>query len=197
MSKKIEEELSSAPNDKYAKFFAKFEEIDTLPLEQWKVSHLLGYFCRKWKAHYNADYHWKFNNQNPTKCFEVWQMNVLGSKLSQSPQILRDYIDWVFINVVPKKGKLRSISFMTDDAVVIPYKMNVLLGGKKNLNIDRSTPLPANYQEVLKMPTGTNITTYGDLAFMSQIDPMPNQIALAIEKIIEMGFDMEILKRIV
>ena len=144
MTKKIEEGLNPVPNIKYQKFFDKFAEIDTLPVAEWKTPHLMGFFCRKWKMAFNTDYHWKYNNQNPNKCFEIWQMNTLVAKLSANPQILKDYIDWVFINVVPKKSKLRSISFMTNDEVVIPYKMNVLLGGKKNLNVDRSTPLPVS-----------------------------------------------------
>lgn len=197
MTKKTEEGLNPIPNEKYEKFFAKFAEVETLEVSQWKVAHLLGYFCQKWKAAYETDYHWKFNNPNPNKCFEVWQMNTLVAKLSANPQILKDYIDWIFVNVVPKKSKLRSISFMTNDDVVIPYKMNVLLGGKKGLNVDRSTPLPANYQEVLQTIGSTNIKTYGDLAFISQMDPIPHDIFVAMEQIRQMGFDMDILKRIV
>jgi hypothetical protein len=30
------EELSTIPNDKYAKFFAKFAEIEILDIAQWK-----------------------------------------------------------------------------------------------------------------------------------------------------------------
>ena len=96
MTKKIEE-LSPAPNEKYEKFFAKFAETETLEVAEWKTPHLLGYFCQKWKSVYSTDYHWKFNNPNPNKCFEVWQMNTLVAKLSQNPQILKDYIDWVLI----------------------------------------------------------------------------------------------------
>lgn len=191
-------ELSSIPNDKYRKFFAKFEETATLDVKDWKAAHLLGYFCQKYKQAYGVEYSWKFNNPSPTKCFEVWQLNVLVSKLSQNPQILKDYIDWGFANLVPKaQRRLTSISFLTKEEVIIPYKMKVLLGGKKDLHIDRSTFLPDNYREVLRMPTGTHISTYGDLAFIAQMDPLPNEIALAIEKIVEMGFDMEVLKRIV
>lgn len=197
MTKKSDGELNPIPNEKYQKFFGKFAELETLEVSQWKVAHLLGYFCQKWKAAYETDYHWKFNNPNPNKCFEVWQMNTLVAKLSANPQILKDYIDWIFVNVVPKKSKLRSISFMTNDDVVIPYKMNVLLGGKKGLNVDRSTPLPANYQEVLQTIGSTNIKTYGDLAFISQMDPIPHDIFVAMEQIRQMGFDMDILKRIV
>src|SRR5574338_1540721 len=128
---KIEEtggELSNVPNDKYRKFFDKFAEIETLEVEQWKAAHLLGYFCKKYKETYNADYTWKFNNPSTTKCFEVWQMNTLAARLSANLQILKDYIDWAYKNLVPRaKRRLTSISFMTKDEIVIGYKMNVLL----------------------------------------------------------------------
>jgi hypothetical protein len=200
MSKKIIDdggELSTIPNDKYKKFFAKFSEIDTLDVKDWKVAHLLGFFCKKYKEAYDVEYSWKFNKPTPTKCFEVWQINVLAAKLSANPKILRDYIDWVFEkHVVKAKRRLTSISFMTHDNVVIDYKMNVLLADKKDLHIDRSTALPKDYQSVFGQ-SGTVIHTYGELAFVSQMDPMPEGLRAAFNKIQEMGFDPEILRRIV
>jgi hypothetical protein len=200
MSKKDKDdggELGTIPNDKYKKFFAKFAEIDTLDVKDWKVAHVLGYFCKKYKDAYGVEYSWKFNNPSPVKCFEVWQVNTLSAKLSANPKILRDYIDWVYEKHVTKaKRRLTSISFMTHDNVVIDYKMNVLLAGKKDLHIDRGTALPKDYQSIFEQ-AGTTIRTYGELAFVSQMDPMQDVLAAAFNKIREMGFDPEILKRIV
>lgn len=197
---KVEEtggKLIAVPNEKYQKFFDKFAEIDILPVEQWKLAHLLGYFCNKYQQTYQIDYPWKFNHQNPNKCFEVWQMNTLVAKLSANPKILKDYIDWAFDNLVPQaKRRLTSISFMTKDEVVNPYKMNVLLGGKKNLNIDRSTILPAGYVKVLEQH-GYRLSSYGDLCFLSQMDPMPSEMGIALQELLAAGLDLEILKRIV
>lgn len=191
-------DLSPIPNDKYKKFFEKFVEIETLDVSQWKVAHILGYFCKKYKQTYGIDYSWKFNNQSPTKCFEVWQANTLAAKLSANPKILRDYIDWVFVNYVPKtKARFRSVSFITKDEIVQDYKLNVLLAGQKNLQVDRSTALPSNYAEIMKEVGGVNVSTYGDLAFLSHMDPMPDNIAKAMEKLAEFGLDKEVLKRIV
>lgn len=191
-------DLSPIPNDKYKKFFEKFAEIDTLDVSQWKVAHILGYFCKKYKQTYGIDYSWKFNNQSPTKSFEVWQANTLAAKLSANPKILRDYIDWVFVNYVPKtKARFRSVSFITKDEIVQDYKLNVLLAGQKNLQVDRSTALPSNYAEIMKEVGGVNVSTYGDLAFLSHMDPMPDNIAKAMDKLAEFGLDKEVLKRIV
>lgn len=191
-------DLTPIPNDKYKKFFEKFAEIDALDVSQWKVAHILGYFCKKYKQTYGIDYSWKFNNQSPTKSFEVWQANTLAAKLSANPKILRDYIDWVYENYVPKtKARFRSVSFITKDEIVQDYKLNVLLAGQKNLQVDRSTALPSNYAEIMKEVGGINVSTYGDLAFISHMDPMPDNIAKAMEKLAEFGLDKEVLKRIV
>lgn len=191
-------ELTTVPNDKWKKFFDKFAEIETLDVKQWKVAHILAYFCKKYKQTYGTDYSWKFNNQSPTKCFEVWQINTLSSKLSANPKILRDYIDWVYQTYVPRtKAKFRSVSFITKDETVQDYKMNVLLAGQKNLQVDRSTSLPSIYTDILREVASLNISTYGDLAFVSQMDPMPENIKLAIDKMVAAGFDVEVLRRIV
>lgn len=191
-------DLTPIPNDKYKKFFEKFAEIETLDVSQWKVAHILGYFCKKYKETLGIDYSWKFNNQSPTKCFEVWQANTLAAKLSANPKILKDYIDWAFDNLVKGKNyKPRSISFLTKEEVVIPYKMNVLLAGQKSLNVDRSTQLPATYRDIMREVANLVINTYGDLAFVSQMDPMPENISLAMDRLAAAGFDMGVLGRII
>ena len=191
-------EFSNYPNDKYKAFFLKFAEIETLDIAQWKPVHLLSYFSKKYKETYKEKYTWKFNNPTPSKCFEVWQMSVLSSKLSANPKILRDYIDWVYENIVPKaKRKLTSISFMTKEEVINDYKINVLFAGMKGSNVDRSTPLPANYQDFIKETSGFTIKTYGDLAFLSQMNSPDGETAKVLAKVEEMGFDMEVLKRII
>lgn len=190
-------ELGSAPNEKYAKFFEKFKEIETLPVEQWNTTHILAYFCKKYKEQYNVDYTFKFNSPSPVKCFEVFQVKRLALLLTSNPTLLREYIDWIYANkVVKAKRRLTSISFMTNEGVVNEYKSGVLLAGKKNLNVDRSTPLPDKFKAVFK-EAGTAINTYGELAFVSQMDPPSDELIVAMQKIEELGFDKEVLGRIV
>jgi alkylated DNA nucleotide flippase Atl1 len=75
--------------------------------------------------------------------------------------------------------------------------MNVLLAGQKNLQVDRSTLLPSNYVDIIKELANLNVSTYGDLAFISQMDPMPDNITKALAKLSEFGLDQDVLKRIV
>lgn len=195
--------LGEAPNDKWEKFFAQFSEIDTLENTKWKPVHLLAYFCKKYYDAYNVKYSFKFNSPSPVKSFEVFQIKKLGMLLSANPGILRDYIDWVYKEKVEKgKRRLTSISFMTNEDVVNNYKMNVLLANKKHLHIDRSTALPTDYRETIKVVGPIN--TYGDLSFMYQsfksgafdVD-LALKFSDAMDKLEKLGLDLELLNRIV
>jgi hypothetical protein len=189
-------ELTDYPNEKYRQFFEKFSEIKALDVTEWKPVHVLAYFCKKYEEQYQAKYNFKFNSPSPLKCFEVFQIKRLAMLLSSSPKILRDYIDWVYLTkVVQAKRRLTSISFMTHEGLVQDYKMNVLLSGKKNLNVDRSTPLPANYQSIFQS-IGIATQNYGDLAFLFQMEKTP-ELESAFTKLVELGFDAEIIGRIV
>jgi hypothetical protein len=189
--------LSKIPNDRYRKLFERFKEIDTLPVVEWKKHHLLAYFCHKYKEAYNLEYVWKFNTPAPSKCFEVWQISSLAGKLSAQPKILKHYIDWVFENVVPfAKRRLTSISFLTKEETVTDYKRKVLWVEQTGDNIDRSAALQDKYIEIL-VSAGIDIKTYGDLAFITQTNPIQDNVLEAITKMEEIGFDREALKRIV
>lgn len=160
--------LGDTPNDKYVKFFKQFNEIDTTPVEQWKVVHLLGYFCKQFENTYNTDYQFKYNSPSPSKCFEVFQIKKLGQLLSTKPNILKEYIDWVFADKAGKeKIRFRSISFLTREEVVKEYKLMHLLSSK----IDRSTVLPSEMVVFFNDDNGGErglVSTYGDLAFLQQ-----------------------------
>ena len=187
--------LFDPPNKNYEKFFAKFKEIETLPIEQWKVNHLIGYFTKKYKEHYHTNYKFKFNTTAPSSCFEVFQMKKLGNNLSSDPKILKDYIDWVFkTRVASAKKKLTSISFLTVEGIMTEYKVNVYFAPKHN-SISRSSLLPDNVTAILGS-AGIMAKTYADFAFISQVDPVPDDFRVAFEKVDATGFDRSILGKL-
>lgn len=190
---KLGGELTDYPNDYYRKFFDKFKEISSLKIEEYKPVHIIAYFCQKYKNHYNVDYKFKFNNSSPSKCFEIFQIKKLSMNLSARPNLLIDYIDWVFANKVKKASRrLTSISFLTDDETVNFYKINYLLSPK----LDRTTNLPDNYKYVLSS-NGYNISTYGDLSFLSQISPVPDKLQTCLIDLQDLGLDINILSKII
>lgn len=195
-------ELTDIPNDKYKKFFAKFDEIKTLPTQNWKPIHLIGYFCSKFQETFDTKYSFKFNSPSPSKCFEVFQIKKLASILSSKPQILKDYIDWIFEEKVGIDGKkFRSISFLTKEDIVGEYKMKMLSKPK----MDRTTPLPDDikkcFAEYLNGGDLMSIRTYGDLAFCNQALRNSNNDEAklwikCLEKAKELGLDVSILETI-
>ncbi len=187
----FDEPLSQFPNKKYKTFFEKFKEIDSLDISQWRAVHLLGYFCKKYKNIYNEEYSWKFNDQAPSKCFEVWQMNTLSSKLSSNPSILKEYIDWVFAKKVPLLARrFTSISILNKDQTLFEFK-NILLNPK----ITRSTELPEKYKTIINQ-AGVQISTYGELSFISQMDSLSPELQEALTKLYDSGLDKSLLDKI-
>jgi hypothetical protein len=191
--------LGDAPNINYQKFFAKFLEIETLPIKEWNVNCILAYFCKLYKKQYNSDYKFKFNSPAPSKCFEVFQVKKLGQMLSKDPIILKEYIDWVFdTHVLKAKRKLTSISFLNSEPLLKEFKMNYLLA---NENINRSTALKPAYIQVLS--EFGDMQSYGDLSFLyqsfksSSLDKeLNNKFELALKKLIELGFKEEDMQRV-
>jgi hypothetical protein len=192
-------ELKTIPNEKWEKFFNKFQEIETLPVEQWKVAHLLGYFVKSYQNIFGVPYSFKFNHPTPSKSYEVFRINSLASKLSAKPHILKGYIDWIFQEKVIKgKRRFTSLSFLTDDEKVNFYKIQVLLA-KKPATFTRSTPLPIEYQSLIldRCPEIDNITTYGDLAFADQAYDGEERWGTLMMELEAMGFDPSILDEVV
>lgn len=198
-------ELSSVPNEKYKKFFERFAEIETLDVKDWKSNvHILAYFVKKYEAAFGMKYQFKFNDPNPTKCYEVWRVSTLSGRISANPQILRDYIDWVFQEKVGKgKRRFNSISFIANEDLVNFYKMNVLLADKKQLHLDRSSPLPPELKKIMN-EENIKVSTYGDLAFFYQSikaggldEELSKKFDSGMAKMKEAGFDASILERII
>ena len=188
--------LNGAPNENYKKFFEKFKEIETTPVEQWKGNQLIGYFVKKYKDHYKIDFKFKFNSPAPSKCFEVFQMRKLSQHLSSDPKILKNYIDWVFKTKVPNaKRRLSSISFLTIEDTVNDYKLNHLL--KTSSSFDRCASLPSEYSDLLSKAGLSSIQTYGDLAFLSKMNDMPENYVTAFNKLEELGLTKSMLEKIV
>ncbi len=198
--KQLGGQLGDYPNDKYAKFFGKFDEIETLDVSGWKAVHILSYFCKKYKEHYNVNYTFKFNSPNPNNCFEVFQIKRIGLQLSAHPKIIRDYIDWVYeTKVVQAKRRLTSISFLAHEGVIADYK-KILMSGQPDADVvrstvDRSMALPQKYREVFKN-AGINVANYGELAFLSQMEQTA-EITAAFEQAAAIGFDKAVLDRVV
>jgi hypothetical protein len=179
-------------NPAYEAFFARFKEIETLPLAEWKAVHLLAYFCKRYFDHYQISYTFKFNSPSPSKSFEVFKMNGLLHSISKDPTIIKQYIDFFFDKVViEKKKRFTSISAMTDAKLVNTFKWDII----NARHIDRSTSLPAQYLEIAKA-VDENIKTFGDLAFVKQASGTNKDYGELLLRLKEAGMKMEDLEKV-
>ncbi len=191
MSKTLPDEpsLSDAISIHYEKFFAKFKEIDTLPLQEWRTMHILAYICSRYEAYYGLRYTFKFNNPAPTKSYEMHIVRRLSNMLSSDPQILKDYLDWIFKHkIVEKKKRITSLAYFAHTDMVNDYKFKFLFTKKQ---LTRTDTLPDNVVSICNA-NGINIKTYGELAFIKQ---MPEKNAL-FDALKAVGFQSDILDRI-
>jgi len=189
-------DLDSAPNNAYEKFFCRFDNINNKEVKTWKAPELIGYFIKKYYDQYKTKYKFKFNSPVPSKCFEVFQIKKLASMLSSDPEILKDYIDWVYENrVIKAKRRLTSISFMTVEGIVNEYKFKVLLAQPDN-KIDRTTPLPDKYKNVF-VGKGFDVSTYGDIAFLYNVPNKNKDMISAFDMAQMLGLDLDKLSKVV
>jgi len=176
-----------SPNDNYTKFFNKFNDINTLQTKDWNHICIIAYFTDKYYKQYSTQYKFKYNNPAPSKCFEVFQSKRLGLTLSSDPAIQKSYIDWVFEKVIPNtKRKITSISFLNREDIQKQFKDAYF----KESIINRSSSLPDDIKEIL-ISQGYNISTYGELAFLSQTDEF-----LKIKEQLSSKLDLNILRTI-
>jgi hypothetical protein len=169
MKNKMQEQISikEYPSIHWAKFFNRFDEITILPIESWDTTLLIAYFCKRYRDHYNISYTFKFNSNAPSKSIEVFRFRSLGMNLSASPVILKDYIDWVFdTKIIQQKRRITTMAILVDEKNVHEYKIKKQ-AMDKNVGIDRTTIIPANYAAIVKKH-GFTFSSFGELSFIKK-----------------------------
>lgn len=190
--------LNEYPSVHYKKFFDKFQEINSLELNDWEGVHIIAYFCKKYEEHYGLKYSFRFNSTAPGKSYEVYQFRKLASMLSASPNILKDYIDWFFeTKIVLKKRRITSLAFVSEINIVNEYKFKKLLMGKQ-ITVDRATVIPPNYAIVIQKH-GCNFTNYGELSFVKRCLDSGNgdqKYKDMLNELSKLGLDLSVLDRV-
>jgi hypothetical protein len=171
----------------YTKFFAKFNEHETLDISKWSLIDLLAYFCKKYENHYGVKYTFRFNNNAPSKSYEMYRMKSLAQMITSDVAVLKNYIDWLFeTEVIARKKRITALGFITNIELVNKFKFM-----KPNDNIDRSTLLPANYMNIIKS-FNAPISNYGDLALIKDSEDYGEMM----RALVVAGFDVKILDKV-
>ncbi len=195
MTDTLDIKIDDAPNENYKKFFLKFQEIETLEVSQWGVVHLIGFFCKLYKNHYNTEYKFKYNTTAPSKCFEVFQVKKIGQNLSSNPNICKKYIEWAFQEKVKNsKRRLTSIAFLSHESLVNEYKLKYLSGSLREQRVERTTPIPQEYLDIINK-YNCQITNYGELSFLIQISE--SWITQMTEELSVAGLNVDLIRKIV
>lgn len=190
--------INEYPSIFWGKFFKRFSEIETLPVKDWQVVHLLSYFSKRYEDYYGVKFSFRFNTNSPSKSYEVFQIRKIGQIISTSPEILKDYIDWFFEHkIILKKKRITSMSFMTDVNTANEYKFKKLAMDKTQ-NVDRTTSLPPNLLEMAQR-LNVDCKTYGDLAFIKKMvdtGSADNETKQLVIWIAQSGFDLATLEKV-
>jgi hypothetical protein len=189
--------IENYPSIHWKKFFENFSDIEMIKIDKWNTAHLIGYFCKKYKDQYGVDYTFRFNSTAPSKSYEVYNFLKLANMLSSSPNILKDYIDWFFIEkIIAKKRRITSMAFLTEANIVNEYKFKKLLMGAKS--VDRTTVIPPIYA-VIVQKYGLPFKNYGELAFVKRCIDTGNGAdahKAMLSELAKAGLDITMLDRV-
>jgi len=172
----------------YEKFFSKIKEFKNTPINEWKSNHLIGYYCEKYKDSYKINYNFKYD-KIPSQCHELKMIGILKQKISEDPQIIKDYIDYYFENRVKKSKKRLQISSIITDFLVDEFKKIYQINQSTEVKITRSTQLPNKILGIM-LKNKVPVKTYGDLVFLLNSDGYEN----IKEELKIMDLDIENLK---
>jgi len=193
MNKIIDAELYDHVSEHYKKFFAKFAEIETLDVAQWRAVHLIAYICKKYIEHYGVKYSFTFSNPAPSKSYEAYTIKKLANMLTSNPSDLKNYIDWVFSKkIIEKKKRITSLAFFSHQEIVNEFKFKFLIPQDKKGGISRTDPLPQSVRDICNSQY-IDIFTYGDLAFLTKMENQEN----LFEALRKSGFDINILNKVI
>jgi len=178
--KQVDTDKQENIQKQYEELFNKFKEISTLPIKDWKLYHLLGYFCEKYLEHYTLDYTFSYTTA-PMKSSEIFMLKKLNMMLSKDPNIIKNYIDWIFQEkVVQRKRTITSLGFLTMPGNVNEFKFKKLFN--KNFSVNRTTLLPDNVITILD-EYQLEAKTYGDLLFIKQASKTNTSLEKVITEI--------------
>lgn len=192
-------DVTSLLSKPWQKFLAKFADIETLKIHEWKEVHLLAYICKRFEELHKTKFALSFKRA-PSKCEEIrWVQKIIAMMNSSNMKILKEYVDFVYdYKIVPKEIKIRSLGFFLTPG--FGNEFNTYYINKRK--ISKSTELPPEYKQIadtLQLP----VATYGDLAFIKMaLEQSPDSESRAPYRLLfsnlkEIGFEPAVLNNLV
>jgi hypothetical protein len=197
--KKPKRDPNAVLSTAYQKFEALFPKLESIPVEEWTITHCVIYICKEYEKKFKIPFTLSYKD-SPSSCSEykltarIFMM--LGVKKGQA-QAVKDYIDWFYKNY-NGKNRFISIGALAKEERISEYKKQKIRAEKPN----RTTILPEKYIEVISFfPDISYIKTWGDLAFLKQAtenDPASNGKYVKLFEILEVqGLNLKLLREVV
>lgn len=146
----------------WKKFLARFAEIDSLALKDWRDIHFLAYICKRYKTFFKKNFVLSYKGA-PSKCTEIFLVKRMMVMLETfNPFVIKEYIDWCFDKkIIPQEMQIRTLAFFGNPQSVIDFNYYRMASSK----ITRAKELPYSYKEIINA-LNLSVNTYGDLAFI-------------------------------
>lgn len=187
MQKNKDPQLTDSVSPAWDKFLQKSKE--QIPTEEWKLAHILGHWYSIYEKQYGRTYTINFS-QPPGKSFDVLRIKSIANNISSDPVILRDYIDWVFNEkVIKNKLNIKTLAVLVKDEYINEYKERLTMTNKP---IDRSTPIPPNFANVIKAHNQP-FKTYGELAYARKAG---SEYQFLFDNLSKVGFNLSVLDKV-
>lgn len=150
----------------YLRFFQRFGELDSIPLDKWTVTHTIIYIVKKYEEKFKMKFVLTYTeplSNSPEYRLTVRLWNMLEAKRGDG-KIVKDYIDFFYDNYKSKK-QFFSIGALAKEKNISIFKLHEEKVNKPN----RNTPLPDKFVSIVsKFDETKYIKTYGDLAFLKE-----------------------------
>lgn len=187
------------PNSAWTKFKDKLENFEQIPTDSWTEVEILGYLLKRYREHYEIDFSLSYSGP-PSKCSEMFCIKRMLTTVGTTKGVIaKEYIDWVFDNIIKKQNtKITSLGFFFTANICNRFKSEF----RKSRQITKSTELPTIFLDVVKS-VQLNVKTYGDLAFLqlARQDEERDEQELAqynilFEKLQNVGFNPALLNNL-
>jgi hypothetical protein len=198
MSKKFVKDPESMLSTAYQKFDQLFLTIDSVPVEEWTITHSLVYICKKYQEKFGMKFVLSYKASPSTSpeyklTARLWMM--LGAKKGHGARV-KEYIDWFYHNY-NSKTHFVSVGALTREAAVASFQKIVKVREKPS----RSTPLPKLVQTIAQaFPDTAYVKTWGDLVFLKESmendKDCPGSYREMFEAMESNGVDLSVLKEV-
>lgn len=182
-------------NASWVKFHTRIDGWVNNPTDVWDFYDVLGYIINKYKDCFGFDYSFTYSG-SPSKSPEIYTVKRMMNTLCGPRHdflIAREYIDWVFSNIVMDgKREVMSLALFFSTKVINKFKFE----SRKAKVITRDKELPKKYLDVILSMGIDGVSTYGDICFVKKACENrddEDEYVILLKRLEDAGFDVDLV----